>query len=141
MFEEHHDAVRRLLPNATVVLSGSASIDSLPAEDVDLVVLVDDVGAAATVMSKRYPPLHKDEWREDWAAFRLEGPPQVDIVVTRPGTSRDAHHRRAWELLAHDPNLLDEYRRMKLGGPTSYAERKAQFFDRIVELLDGCSVF
>jgi hypothetical protein len=59
--------------------------------DVDLVVLVPHVGSAAERLLRSYPPLYEEEWRDDWAAFRLEGPPQVDIVVTSPGTKGDDH--------------------------------------------------
>ena len=57
------------------------------------------------------------------------------FVVTRAGTKGDAHHRRAWRLLARDPRLLDEYRAMK-AEPDRYEERKAAFFERVVSLLD-----
>jgi len=72
--------------------------------------------------------------REDWAAFRDPGPPQVDLVVTRFGTKEDAHHRRAWELLAQDAGLLEEYRALK-AVEGDYEQRKAVFFERVVTLL------
>jgi hypothetical protein len=81
--------------------------------DVDLVVLVPHVGSAAERLLRSYPPLYEEEWRDDWAAFRLEGPPQVDIVVTSPGTKGDDHHRRAWELILADSELCAESKRSK----------------------------
>jgi len=131
---EHEDRIRSLVPLAEIRLTGSASVEGLAAGDVDLVMLVDDVEEAATRLAQAYPVLHRDEWRDDWAAFRDPGPPQVDVVVTRPGTSGDAHHRRAWEFLAADPALLSEYCSLK-AVPGDYEARKAAFFDRVVGLL------
>jgi GrpB-like predicted nucleotidyltransferase (UPF0157 family) len=131
---EHERRLRELLPTAEVVLTGSASMPGLDADDLDLVVLVDDVAAAAEVLRSQYPVLYGQEWREDWAAFRSPGPPQVDIVVTRPGTLGDKHHRLAWKLLAARPDLLEEYRTLKATGE-DYELRKREFFERVVALL------
>jgi GrpB protein len=132
--DEHRQRIAASVPNASIVVTGSASVEGLHANDLDLVVLVSDVRDAAARLRKTYPPLYEDEWRDDWAAFRDPGPPQVDLVVTRPGTKGDAHHRRAWELLASDPGLLGEYRRLKASSE-DYEQRKAAFFERVVSLL------
>ena len=131
---EHERRLRELLPAAEVVLSGSASVPDLDADDLDLVVLVDDVPGAAEILRSQYPALYAEEWREDWAAFRVPGPPQVDVVVTRPGTLGDKHHRLAWELLASRPDLLEEYRALK-ATREDYELRKREFFERVVALL------
>ena len=115
-------------------LVGSASVPGLEANDVDLVALVDDVAEAAAILRLLCPPLYEDEWRDDWAAFRVPGEPQVDIVLTRAGSVGDAHHRRAWELLRSRPDLLAEYRALK-ASPGDYERRKADFFDRVVSQL------
>jgi GrpB-like predicted nucleotidyltransferase (UPF0157 family) len=133
--EKHRQRIAALVPNASIVLTGSASVEGLPANDLDLVVLVSDVRDAAARLREDYPPLYEDEWRDDWVAFRDPGPPQVDLVVTQPGTKGDAHHRRAWELLAADPALLAEYRRLKASSE-EYEQRKAAFFERVVMLLE-----
>ena len=72
--------------------------------------------------------------RADWAAFREPWRPQVDVVVTRRGTKGDDHHRRAWDLLRHDPALLAEYHALEQDKP-NYEPRKAAFFDRVVAQL------
>jgi GrpB-like predicted nucleotidyltransferase (UPF0157 family) len=131
---EQERRLRELLPGAGVHLSGSARVPGLEANDLDLVVLVDDVAVAAEVLRPEYPTLYADEWRDDWAAFRDPGPPQVDIVLTRPGTLGDKHHRLAWELLAGRPDLLEEYRALK-ATPGDYERRKREFFERVVALL------
>jgi hypothetical protein len=123
-----------LLPAGRVYLSGSVRVPGLDAGDLDLVVLVDDVRAAAETLRPEYPVLHADEWRDDWAAFRDPGPPQVDIVLTRPGTLGDKHHRLAWELLADRPDLLEEYRKIR-ATPDDYELRKREFFERVVAQL------
>jgi GrpB-like predicted nucleotidyltransferase (UPF0157 family) len=135
LVEKHRQRIAASVPDAPILVTGSASVDGLPANDVDLVVLVSDVRDAAARLRQDYPPLYEDDWRDDWAAFRDPGPPQVDLVVTRPGTKGDAHHRRAWELLASEPGLLAEYRRLK-ASPEEYEERKAAFFERVVTLLE-----
>ncbi|MGH2933258.1 MAG: GrpB family protein [Gaiellaceae bacterium] len=123
----HRARILSLVPSADVRLTGSASIAGLSANDVDLVVLVDDVEDAANALAGSYQPLHREEWRDDWAAFRED---DVDVVVTCEGTPGDAHHRLAWERLAHDPELVEEYRILKSSWD-DYEVRKAAFFDRI----------
>lgn len=130
-YESH---LRGLLPEAEVHLSGSASVPGLDPDDLDLVALVDDVPAAAEILSSAYPALYIDEWRDDWAAFRDPGPPQVDVVVTRRGTLGDKHHRLAWGLLADRPDLLEEYRALKATSG-DYERHKREFFERVVALL------
>ncbi len=132
--DEHRRRIRSRVAAADVRLSGSASVEGVDADDLDLVVLVDDVAKAATPLAGVYPPLCPEQWRDDWAAFRDPGPPQVDVVLTRLGTRGDAHHRRAWERLARDPSLLDEYRRLKATGD-DHELRKAAFFERVVAEL------
>ena len=131
---EHERRIHELLPDVEVHLSGSASVPGLEPDDLDLVVLVGDVAAAVAILRAEYPVLHAAEWREDWAAFRDPGPPQVDVVVTRRGTLGDTHHRLAWELLAADPDLLAEYRALR-ESPVDYEVRKREFFERVVASL------
>jgi hypothetical protein len=131
----HRDRILRLVPAADVRLSGGALVDGAESVDVDLVALVDDVDGAANLLSNEYPALYRDQWRDDWAAFRDPGPPQVDIVVTREGSKGDAHHRRAWELLLETPELLADYRQLRSQRGSDYEERKAAFFQRVVALL------
>jgi GrpB-like predicted nucleotidyltransferase (UPF0157 family) len=131
---EHERRICELLPGAEVHLSGSACVSGLDPDDLDLVVLVKDVRAAAEVLRAEYPALYADEWRDDWAAFRDPGPPQIDVVVTRRGSVGDKHHRLAWWLLASDPGLLAEYKALK-AIPEDYERRKREFFERVVARL------
>jgi hypothetical protein len=131
---DYERRICELLPGAEVHLSGSACVPGLDPGDLDLVVLVEDVPASAEILRSQYPVLFREEWREDWAAFRVPGSPQVDIVVTRTGTVGDKHHRLAWRLLAERPDLLDEYRALK-ATPERYEVRKREFFERVVALL------
>lgn len=128
------DQVVAAVPEAEIHLVGSACVPSLAAEDVDLVALVDDVETAAARLHALYPPLYEEQWTEEWAAFRVAGPPQVDLVLTKRGSKWDAHHRLAWYLLRRDDGLAAEYAALK-GTRDAYAERKAEFFDRLVRLL------
>lgn len=133
LVETHRARIGSLLRVADVHVSGSTLLGDYRGHDVDLVVLVDDVSDAAARLRAGYPPLYEDEWRPDWAAFREPGPPQVDVVVTSPGTTGDAHHLRAWDLLLADAGLRREYERAKAAGMT--AEAKRAFFERVVSLL------
>ena len=119
-----------LVPEAEIYLTGSASVPGLSARDIDLVAPVADVSVATVVIRKIYPTLYEEQWSEEWAAFRLEGPPQVDLVLTKPGTKWDAHHRLAWNLLREDSSLLAEYAALKRD-----EGQKVVFFERIVRLL------
>jgi hypothetical protein len=127
---EYRRQIQSVLPEADVILTGSALVPDLAADDVDLVALVSEVLEAAELLRSLYPPLHEADWRDDWAAFRVPGQPQVDLVLTVAGSKGDAHHRRAWELIAADPQLLGEYRSLK-ADRVDYASRKAAFFERV----------
>lgn len=129
----HRARIREAVPEGTALVSGSTLLGQFGGHDVDLVVLVPNVADAAERLRRVYPPLYEDEWRDDWAAFRLPGPPQVDIVLTSPGTKGDAHHRRAWELILADDELRAEYERLKAAGMDSAAKRA--FFERVVARL------
>lgn len=122
--------IAAVLPEAKIYLSGSASVPSLSARDIDLVAIVRDVPVAARTLRTIYPPLYEKQWNNEWAAFRVEGPPQVDTVLTKAGTKWDAHHRLAWDLLRDDPVLVAEYAGLKRN-----ERAKAVFFEHIVRLL------
>jgi hypothetical protein len=127
---EWTEQIVAILPDAKIYLSGSASVRGLRPRDVDLVALVPDVRCAAKALCDIYPTLYEKQWNDAWAAFRIAGPPQVDLVLTKRGTKWDAHHRIAWNLLREDQGLLAEYAALK--GDES---QKAIFFERIVRLL------
>ena len=114
--------IRELIPGADVRLAGTASVANFPANDLDLVVLAEEA------RDLPYPPLFPEQWRDDWKAYRLSGDPQVDIVVTKPGTLGHAHHVRAWERIADNPALLAEYRALE-----RTPEAKREFFERVVD--------
>jgi hypothetical protein len=130
----HTGRISEAVPEGTTYLSGSALLGEYGGHDLDFVVLVPSVAEAAARLRAEYPPLYEDDWRDDWAAFRDTGPPQVDVVVTKRGTKGDAHHRRAWELILADDTLKEEYERLKAAGMDS--TQKAAFFERVVALLD-----
>ncbi len=131
---EHTSRIQALVPGADVQLSGSALIPELEPRDVDLVVLVPQVAPVTAPLSAVYPVLYEEHWQDVWAAFREPGPPQVDLAVTVPGSWGELHHLRAWELIANDRALLDEYRALK-ESPDDYAERKAAYFEAVVARL------
>jgi hypothetical protein len=133
LVSQHETRIPEVLPEGTTSVSGSTLLGRYGGHDVDLVVLVPEVADAANRLRAVYPPLYEDEWRDDWAAFRLPGPPQVDIVLTKPGTKAEAHHRRAWELILADGELRAEYERLKAAGMDS-ATKKA-FFECVVGML------
>jgi len=121
------------VPEGTTSVSGSALLGQLTGQDLDLVVLVPDVVDAAQRLRRIYPSLYEEEWRDDWAAFRDPGPPQVDVVLTTLDSKGDAHHRRAWELILADDALRAEYEDLKAAGMDG--AQKAAFFERVVAML------
>jgi len=134
--DHHRQRIAALLPDAKIFLTGSASLAGLDPNDLDFVALVPDVREAAVLLRPHYRPLYEEEWRDDWAAFREQGPPQVDLVLTLPGSRGDAHHRLSWQLLASDPELLREYQELKTS-EEEYEARKADFFTRLVARLES----
>jgi hypothetical protein len=131
----HVRRIADVAPEGTTSVSGSTLLGQYGGHDIDLVVLVENVADAADRLHLVYPALYPGQWRNEWAAFRDPGPPQVDIVVTKPGTKGDAHHRRAWELILADAALQAEYGRLKAAGMDSTL--KAAFFERVVGRLPG----
>jgi GrpB-like predicted nucleotidyltransferase (UPF0157 family) len=119
-----------VLPEAQIYVTGSASVPSLSARDIDLVAIVPDVPDVAQTALRAIYRLYEKQWNDEWAAFRVEGPPQVDTVLTKTGTKWDAHHRLAWDLLRREPLLVAEYAGLKRD-----EAKKAIFFERIVRLL------
>jgi hypothetical protein len=134
LINRHKAAIAELVPEGRTFVSGSTLLGHYGGHDVDLVVLVEDVADAAGRMRREYAPLYEDEWRDDWAAFREPGPPQVDVVLTRSGTKGHAHHLRAWERILEDDALTAEYERLHAAGMDSV--QKAAFFDSVVARLD-----
>ena len=130
---DHAGRIAQAVPEGLTSVSGSTLLGHYAGHDVDLVVLVPHVPDAADQLRVVYPPLYEEQWRDDWAAFRDPGPPQVDVVLTRRGTKGDAHHRRAWELILADQELRAEYERLKALGMSGV--EKAAFFDRVVAML------
>jgi hypothetical protein len=135
LIDRHEERIRQAVPEGEISVSGSTALGRFGGHDLDLVVLVPDVADAANRLRGVYPPLYEEDWRDDWAAFRLPGPPQVDIVLTKPGTKGDAHHRRAWELILADEALRAEYERLKAAGMDS--AQKKDFFERVVAVLEA----
>jgi hypothetical protein len=133
LVSQFESRISRLLPQSRTFLSGSSVLGEVSGRDVDLVVLVADVATAAERLRSELPVLHEDEWRDDWAAFRTPGPPQVDVVLTREGTLGDAHHRRVWELIVAEDSLRADYVRRKEVGMTD--DQKRLFFERAVARL------
>jgi hypothetical protein len=129
----HTARIAKAVPEGTTSLSGSTLLGRYGGHDLDLVVLVPSVAEAASRLRDAYPPLYEEEWRDDWAAFRDPGPPQVDVVITRRGTKGDAHHRLAWELILADGTLLAEYDQLAAAGMDG--AQKAAFFERVVAML------
>jgi len=134
--EHHRQRIAAILPGAAIFLSGSASVPGLSPNDLDFVALVSDVRDATTLLKPHYLPLYEEAWRDDWAAFRESGPPQVDLVVTVPGSRGDAHHRLVWEVIASESELLAEYQELK-ASPDDYEQRKKAFFTRVVARLEA----
>ena len=133
-FEAHKTRILNVLPGAIVELSGSGLVEGLDSNDVDIVVLADQVEPVVSALAAVYPRLYPDEWRDDWAAFRDPGPPQVDVVVTVPGSPGDLHHRRAWEVLSRRLDLQAEYAELRRRDGDR-AEAKRVFFERVVLIV------
>jgi hypothetical protein len=129
----HAARIANAVPEGATSVSGSSLLGGWAGHDLDLVVLVPHVANAAQRLRRIYPPLYEDEWRDDWAAFRDPGPPQVDVVLTMRGTKGDAHHRRAWELILAEDELRAEYEGLKAAGMDS--AQKAASFERVVAIL------
>lgn len=63
---ERSRQIEAVVPDATIFLTGSASVGGLDAADVDLVALVADVSPAASALAMVYPPLYREQWSDEW---------------------------------------------------------------------------
>jgi hypothetical protein len=130
---DHEARIERALPEARTLVTGSTLLGGFRGRDIDLVVLVPDVRAAADRIRDLYQPLYEDYWRDDWAFFRDPGSPQVDVVLTVEGSPGDVQHRGAWELILGDDELRAEFERLEAEGMSDAA--KGAYFERVAARL------
>jgi hypothetical protein len=105
--------------------------------DVDLQVRTEShaFAAARDALSELYEPLYPEAWGSDSAYFTsLGAAPPVEVALTVSGTLDDFHHGGAWDRIADDPRLVEEYNALKRthegGSADEYNVAKRAFFYR-----------
>jgi GrpB-like predicted nucleotidyltransferase (UPF0157 family) len=102
--------------------------------DVDVHVRVEPsaFSAARDVLSELYEPLYPDHWRESAYFFDPESNPRVEVALTTIGNIDDLHHGGAWQLIADDPELIEQYNTLKRAyegrSLDEYQAAKREFF-------------
>jgi GrpB-like predicted nucleotidyltransferase (UPF0157 family) len=135
-FAEHEGRIRELLPNAEVRHTGGTSVQGvLTAGDVDLQVRTDrhSFESARDALCELYEPLHPEAWHGDSAYFTAaHANPPVEVALTVIGTLDDLHHGAAWQQIAENPQLIEEYNALKRahegGSAAEYNAAKREFF-------------
>jgi GrpB-like predicted nucleotidyltransferase (UPF0157 family) len=135
-FLDHERRIRTRLPDVQIRHTGGSSVPGvLTSGDVDLQVRVDrtSFATARDALSELYDALHPDAWGEDSAYFAArDADPPVEVALTVIGTLDDLHHGAAWDRLAADPKLIDEYNALKRahegGSEDAYSAAKRAFF-------------
>jgi GrpB-like predicted nucleotidyltransferase (UPF0157 family) len=131
--------IRERLPGVEVRHTGGTSTPGvLTSGDVDLQVRVDskDFEEARAVLSELYEPYHLDAWHPEGAFFTSPGSePQVEVALTALGGLDDLHHGEAWDRIAADPELVEQYNAMKRAHDSAsldeyLAAKRAFFYDR-----------
>jgi uncharacterized protein len=95
--------------------------------DVDLHVRVepDAFAAARDVLCELYEPLHPERWNRSAYFVNPRSEPRVEVALTEIGNIDDLHHGHAWKRMAHDPDLIERYNRLK----RAYQGRSAKEYD------------
>lgn len=135
-FAEHERRIRERLPDVEIRHTGGTSVRGvLTGGDVDLHVRTgaESFPAARTVLSELYEPLYPEAWHSESAYFVApDTEPRVEIALTVVGSLDDLHHGEAWQRIAADPELIDEYNALKRahegGSPDDYNAAKRAFF-------------
>lgn len=135
-FDEHRHRIREHLRNAEVRPTGGTSIAGvLTSGDVDLQVRVtpEVFEDACKVLSRLYESFHLDARHAECAFFTSpDSEPQVEVALTVIGCLDDFHHGEAWDRIAADRELVEQYNAMKCahegGSLDEYLAAKRAFF-------------
>jgi GrpB-like predicted nucleotidyltransferase (UPF0157 family) len=136
-FREHERRIREALPEAKTRHRGGTSVPGvLTSGDVDIHVRVEasSFEAARDIVSNLYEPFHVDAWSAGESAFFFApgSRPAIEIALTVVGSLDDFHHGEAWDRIAGDPNLIEQYndlkRRCANVSPGEYDVAKRAFF-------------
>lgn len=146
-FLTERQRIAAAVPTAEVVHTGATSIGSLLTRgDLDIHVRVPSAyfAAAAAALGHMYRPYRPEMWTVGFAAYtRALGTLPIGVALTSIGGEHDRRFKTAWDRLATDEALIDEYNALKLrhagGDETEYEAEKAAFFTRVAEetRLDG----
>ncbi len=129
-----------MLPQAEVRHTGGSSLPTaLTLGDLDIHVRVpgDAFGRAVEALTELYEVFRPDHWTDAFATFkdgRATDPP-VGVALTAVGSEHDDRFVRAWEKLAAEPRLVDEYNALKrrhARDPGACEVEKSAFFTRLV---------
>jgi GrpB-like predicted nucleotidyltransferase (UPF0157 family) len=132
------DEIHVIAPELEVLFMGAAALGLPGKNDIDLDILCshDDI---ADYTRKLLPILGMPKDADDnlvvWD-FKYQGF-DIDAILSDPSTSHVPVQRKVFEKLKADPNLLEEYRQLKIacdGLPyATYESRKKIFFiDRVL---------
>ena len=135
-FEEHKSRIRERLPHVEIRHVGGTSIRGvLTMGDVDLQVRVDkqSFDAVRDVLSELYEPYYVHVWHAEGAYFWApDSRPRVEIALSAIGSLDDLHHGEAWERIAADDELVEQYNALKRehegGSIDDYLAAKRDFF-------------
>ena len=119
-------------------LTGASSLPgALTKGDVDLHLRVapSKFGAAVAALGRVYRRGSPQAWAETLAVFDV-GPPvprPTGIAVTPVGSVHDHRFRTTWQVLRHDPRLLERHNALKRAayGTGHYEEAKSAFFTEV----------
>lgn len=135
-FAEHERRIRVCLPHVEIRHRGGTSVPGvLTAGDVDLHVRTEreSFETAREALSGLYKPLHREVWHAEGAFYVAPGShPRVELALTVVGSLDDLHHGEAWDRLAADPDLREQYNQLKHahqgGSSDDYNAAKRGFF-------------
>jgi GrpB-like predicted nucleotidyltransferase (UPF0157 family) len=119
-----------------VVLVGGSSVPgALTRGDIDLHLRVPptDFDSVLGVLKEVFTVVHPEIWATTLAAFEVTDDPPVALAVTPAGSEHDVRFTRSWQLLAADPELVQEYNDVKQSATDAeYEARKSAFFDMLL---------
>lgn len=131
------EEIRKTIPGKEVLLGGSTALGIPGAGDIDLDILcpkeeiVENEKKLAHIFGE---PTEKTDMRTKWV-FEKNGF-HFDCVLSDPKISHFPMQRRVFEALQSNPDLMEEYRGLKIncdGLPyEQYETKKKEFFQKVL---------
>lgn len=138
-FKREKDRLSKIIPQAYIQHIGSTAIpNSVSKGDLDIQVRVEkrDFSEVVEKLKKLYEINQPENWTENYASFQdNERDMPVGVQLTVRGSEDDKLFQEQQELLSSNPEVLEEYNKMKLNFEgkdiNEYRAAREKFFEEL----------